>query len=47
MVDMEYLEKLLLLEDAENYFEKSEHMIAKAGYTIEGCHMIEKILEEQ
>ena len=33
--------------DAENYFEKSEHMIAKAGYTIEGCHMIEKILEEQ
>ncbi len=22
MVDMEYLEKLLLLEDAENYFEK-------------------------
>lgn len=32
--------------DAENYFEKSEHMIAKAGYTIEGCHMIENNFSE-
>ena len=33
--------------DAENYFEQSECMMAEAGYIVEGCHRVEKILEEQ